>query len=166
MKSETTAAALDVKKKTVVHDPFAMRPFFGYNFVQYLEHWLRLQDRPGVKLPKIFHVNWFRKNSKGQFVWPGFGENLRVIDWALRRCDGEDIADETPLGYVPRSGSLNLDGLLDSKVDKNELFRQDKAELQEDVAETEQYFDEQLPGQLPPMLQHELEKLKERISDM
>ena len=166
MKSETTAAALDVKKKTVVHDPFAMRPFFGYNFVHYLEHWLELQDRPGVKLPKIFHVNWFRKNDKGQFVWPGFGENLRVIDWALRRCDGEDIADETPLGYVPKQGTLNLEGLSDSKVDQNELFKLNKSELEEDIAETEQYFDEQLPGQLPPPLQQEMVKLKERISSM
>ena len=166
MKSETTAAAQDVKRKVVVHDPFAMRPFFGYNFVQYLEHWLKLQDRPGVKLPKIFHVNWFRKNDQGQFVWPGFGENLRVIDWALRRCDGEDIADVSPLGYIPKPGSLDMSGISDAKVDQDELFKLRKCELEEDVSETEQYFDEQLPGQLPSLLQQELTKLKERISNM
>ena len=166
MKSESTAAALDVKKKTVVHDPFAMRPFFGYNFVQYLEHWLELQERPNVKLPKIFHVNWFKMNDKGKFVWPGFGENLRVIDWALRRCDGEDIADECPLGYIPKPGTINLNGLSDSEVDKDELFKLDKAQLEADIAETETYFNEQLPDQLPTVMRQELEKLKERIAKM
>ena len=98
-----------------MHDPFAMRPFFGYNFGHYLQHWLDFGDeskRGQLKLPKIFHVNWFRKNSSGKFIWPGFGENARVIDWIFRRCDGdEQIFNETPIGKVPKSDSIRLDGL-------------------------------------------------------
>lgn len=164
MKSEATAAAADMKKKAILHDPFAMRPFFGYSFIQYLEHWLSLQNRPNVKLPKIFHVNWFRKGEDGKFVWPGFGDNVRVLDWILRRCDGEDIADETPLGYVPKAGSLNLDGL--SGIDTDALFRVKKEDLEEDVADTEQYFENQLDGKLPAPLKAELAALKERIAKM
>lgn len=164
MKSEATAAAADMKKKAILHDPFAMRPFFGYSFVQYLEHWLSLQERPGVKLPKIFHVNWFRKDEAGNFVWPGFGDNVRVIDWILRRCDGEDIADKTPLGYVPKPGTMNLDGL--SGIDTEALFRVSKVDLEEDVADTEKYFENQLDGKLPAPLKAELKALKERIAQM
>nr|XP_054764934.1 phosphoenolpyruvate carboxykinase [GTP], mitochondrial-like [Lytechinus pictus] len=88
MKSESTAAA-EHKAKVMMNDPFAMRPFFGYNFGHYLAHWLHFNDRPNLHLPKIFHVNWFRKNIAGQFIWPGFGENTRVLDWIFRRCSGE-----------------------------------------------------------------------------
>ena len=164
LKSEATAAAADMKAKSMLHDPFAMRPFFGYSFVQYLEHWLELQDRPGVKLPKIFHVNWFRKDENGKFIWPGFGDNIRVIDWALRRCDGEDIADMSPLGFVPKPGTLNTKGL--SGVDMDTLFALNKAELEEDIRDTEEYFSTQLPDQLPAPLQTELAAVKERITKM
>ena len=92
-----------------------MRPFFGYNFGHYLQHWLDFGDegkRGKLNLPKIFHVNWFRKNSSGKFIWPGFGENARVIDWIFRRCDGDNqIFNETPIGKVPRPESIRLDGL-------------------------------------------------------
>ena len=75
-----------------MHDPFAMRPFFGYNFGHYLKHWLSFEKKDGLKLPRIFHVNWFRKDDNNKFLWPGFGENSRVLDWICRRVDGEDIA--------------------------------------------------------------------------
>ena len=91
MRSEATAAA-EHKKNIIMHDPFAMRPFFGYNFGDYLAHWLSFGDKPDLKLPKIFHVNWFRKGANGEFLWPGFGENCRVLDWICRRIDGEDCA--------------------------------------------------------------------------
>lgn len=75
-----------------MHDPFAMRPFFGYNFGHYLKHWLSFEKKDGLKLPHIFHVNWFRKDDNNKFLWPGFGENSRVLDWICRRVDGEDVA--------------------------------------------------------------------------
>lgn len=96
MRSEATAAA-EFAGNVVMHDPFAMRPFFGYNFGNYLNHWLDLQNRD-VKLPKIFHVNWFRRHATGVFIWPGFGENSRVLEWICRRIDGEDIADKSVIG--------------------------------------------------------------------
>ncbi len=92
LRSETTAAA-EYKGKAIMFDPFAMRPFFGYNFGHYVNHWLSFEKKPGLKLPKIFHVNWFRKSeSDGQFLWPGFGDNCRVLDWICKRVDGEDVA--------------------------------------------------------------------------
>lgn len=103
-----------------MHDPFAMRPFFGYNFGHYLEHWLSMEDRSS-KLPKIFHVNWFRKGSDGKFLWPGFGENSRVLDWILRRIDNEDCAQDTPIGLLPSESALKLEGLKE-KVNFEELF--------------------------------------------
>ncbi|KAF5298724.1 hypothetical protein FQR65_LT09593 [Abscondita terminalis] len=114
MRSEATAAA-EYKGKVIMHDPFAMRPFFGYNFGKYLQHWLSMEDKSS-KLPKIFHVNWFRKGPDGKFLWPGFGENSRVLDWVLRRIDNEDCAEDTPIGLIPTEKSLNLSNL-DENID-------------------------------------------------
>ncbi|KOB70888.1 Phosphoenolpyruvate carboxykinase, partial [Operophtera brumata] len=121
MRSEATAAA-EHSGKVVMHDPFAMRPFFGYNFGEYLEHWLSM-PQPGRKMPKIFHVNWFRKDDQGKFLWPGFGDNSRVLDWILRRCDDEPCHTETPLGNVPAADALNTDNL--AALDMDKLFRED-----------------------------------------
>ena len=93
-----------------MNDPFAMRPFFGYNFGHYLQHWLDM-NQEGRQMPKIFHVNWFKKNDQGKFIWPGFGENSRVLEWIIRRCGDEQIYKETPIGRVPADGSLNMNGL-------------------------------------------------------
>lgn len=130
MRSEATAAA-EHKGKVIMHDPFAMRPFFGYNFGHYLEHWLSMADR-STKLPKIFHVNWFRKSTEGKFLWPGFGENSRVLDWVLRRIDNEDCAQETPVGLVPSENGLNLDGL-NEEINLRELFELPKDFWMEEV---------------------------------
>ena len=87
-----------------MHDPMAMRPFMGFNFGQYLQHWLDL-EQPGRHMPKIFHVNWFRLSEQGgKFLWPGFGENIRVIDWMFKRCNGEDVAEPSPIGLLPKPG--------------------------------------------------------------
>ena len=103
LRSEATAAA-EHKGKVIMHDPFAMRPFFGYNFGHYLAHWLSFQKKANLQLPKIFHVNWFRKDAQsGEFLWPGFGENCRVLDWVPRRCDGQDVAQVRVLSYCKRA---------------------------------------------------------------
>ena len=109
MGSETTAAATGAVG-VLRRDSMAMKPFCGYNFADYFSHWLSF-DKPGAKLPKIFHVNWFRKSVDGKFLWPGFGDNMRVLEWILGRCDGTEGAEEVPIGFVPRAGDLNLDGL-------------------------------------------------------
>ncbi|XP_064416445.1 phosphoenolpyruvate carboxykinase, cytosolic [GTP] isoform X1 [Latimeria chalumnae] len=163
MRSEATAAA-EHKGKVVMHDPFAMRPFFGYNFGRYLEHWLSMEHRHGVRLPKIFHVNWFRKDTNGNFLWPGFGQNSRVLDWIFRRLDGEQSAVETPIGYVPASGALNLQGL--GKVDMEELFSLPKEFWEQEVKDIRKYLMEQVNIDLPKEMSAELEALEKRVKKM
>ncbi|KAL7055112.1 hypothetical protein AAHC03_024328 [Spirometra sp. Aus1] len=131
VKSEATAAA-EFKGRQVMHDPMAMRPFMGYNFGKYLEHWLSM-EKPNRKMPKIFHVNWFRLDKNGRFAWPGYGENIRVIEWVLRRCAGENCAVESALGYLPTKGSINMSGL---NVDWDAIFHLPKEYLLEDIEET------------------------------
>ena len=94
-----------------MHDPFAMRPFFGYNFGDYLAHWLSFSEKQNLQLPKIYHVNWFRKNEQGKFLWPGFGENCRVLDWILQRVEGKDVAVDTPIGRLPKPDTINMEGI-------------------------------------------------------
>lgn len=147
-----------------MHDPFAMRPFFGYNFGRYLEHWLSMEGRKGARLPKIFHVNWFRKDSTGNFLWPGFGENSRVLDWIFRRVDGEESAKETPIGYVPKEGALDLSGL--SQVSYSELFSLPKEFWEQEVREVRQYLTEQVSQDLPKEVLKELEALETRVKKM
>lgn len=147
-----------------MHDPFAMRPFFGYNFGDYLQHWLSFQQRQ-EKLPKIFHVNWFRKDDKGHFLWPGFGENARVLEWIFRRVDGENIANESAIGYIPKLNSLNLSGL-EQPVDLQELFRLPADFWQDEVKSIYKYFDEQVNDDLPPAIMEELKALEKRVSQL
>ena len=103
MSSETTAAAAGEVGK-LRFDPMAMLPFCGYNMADYFAHWLKVGEREGAELPRIFYVNWFRKDDDGKFLWPGFGENSRVLEWVFRRCDGEGEAVETPIGLLPGRG--------------------------------------------------------------
>uniref|UniRef100_A0A1I8IF55 phosphoenolpyruvate carboxykinase (GTP) n=1 Tax=Macrostomum lignano TaxID=282301 RepID=A0A1I8IF55_9PLAT len=161
MRSEATAAA-EHKGKVIMHDPFAMRPFFGYNFADYIDHWLSFEEKPGLKLPKIFHVNWFRKGQDGKFLWPGFGENCRVLDWICRRIDGEDCAVDTPIGRVPKADAVNLDGLQE-RVDLGELYSVPKDFWLNECKELEAYFGNQLHRDLPPAIGEELRLLGERL---
>lgn len=167
MRSEATAAA-EHKGKVIMNDPFAMRPFFGYNFGDYLQHWLSMEQRAaevGGSMPKIFHVNWFRKNDQGKFLWPGFGENSRVLDWVLRRIDGEECYQQTPIGRLPAPGSINMDGM-GQRVDEKELFSIPKTFWQKEVEEIKQYYDNQLPHDLPQEIAKEWQELKSRVEDM
>ncbi|XP_055373077.1 phosphoenolpyruvate carboxykinase [GTP]-like [Condylostylus longicornis] len=159
MKSEATAAA-EHKGKVIMHDPFAMRPFFGYNAGHYLAHWLSMEKRG--KVPKIFHVNWFRKGEDGKFLWPGFGENSRVLDWILRRIDGENCYVDTVIGKMPRIDSIRTDGLKE-KVDFKELFTLDKFFWLVEVKEVQKYFEEQFGKDLPPEIKNELIQIKEAL---
>ena len=110
MASETTAAATGAVG-VVRRDPMAMKPFAGYNFGDYFAHWLSFGNGDKAKLPKIFHVNWFRKDDNGKFLWPGFGDNLRVLEWMLRRVEGTASAIDTPIGRLPQRKDLNVEGL-------------------------------------------------------
>ncbi|ESN93840.1 hypothetical protein HELRODRAFT_88036 [Helobdella robusta] len=163
LKSEATAAA-EHKAGGVMHDPMAMRPFFGYNFGKYLDHWLSM-DQPGRQLPKIFHVNWFRLDQKtGKFLWPGFGDNIRVVDWMIKRIDGEDVAVESPVGWLPKKGSIDTSGLDD--VNWDELFSLPKEYWMEDVEETKSFFEDEVGKDMPQAVYDELEKLKKRVQTL
>jgi phosphoenolpyruvate carboxykinase (GTP) len=163
VRSEATAAA-EFKGKAIMHDPFAMRPFFGYNFGDYLRHWLSMEKR-SEHLPKIFHVNWYRTDADGNFLWPGFGENTRVIDWVLRRVDGEDCAKKTPIGYVPKIDAINVSGLKED-INFEELFDVPKEFWEKEAASIEKYFEEQVGDALPSRVAAELKKLKERVEHL
>jgi phosphoenolpyruvate carboxykinase (GTP) len=124
MASETTAAAAG-EVGALRFDPMAMLPFCGYHMGDYFAHWLKVGEREGAQLPRIFMVNWFRKDGEGRFLWPGFGENSRVLAWVFRRCDDEAEAVETPIGRLPADGSIETEGLDVSPQDMEELLRFD-----------------------------------------
>ncbi len=149
MGSETTAAATGAVG-VMRRDPMAMKPFCGYNFADYFAHWLSF-DQAGAKLPKVFHVNWFRKGDDGKFLWPGFGENLRVLEWMIKRVEGLADAVETPIGHFPRATDLNLDGVPLSREAEAKLFGFDpegwRAEIESIGAYLEE-FGERMPGAL------------------
>lgn len=159
MRSEATAAA-EHAGKVIMNDPFAMRPFFGYNFGHYLQHWLDM-DQEGREMPKIFHVNWFKKNEAGQFIWPGFGENSRVLEWIIRRCGDEQIYQETPIGRVPAEGSLNMTGL--DGVDLESCFEFEPKFWEKEAKEIKQYLSEQVGADCPPELYAQCDQLLSRV---
>ncbi|UJR32745.1 hypothetical protein I4U23_020204 [Adineta vaga] len=162
LKSETTAAAEHTGKQ-IMHDPFAMRPFVGYNFGHYIQHWLDFEKEPKNKLPKIFHVNWFRLDENNKFLWPGFGENIRVLDWIIRRTNGEDIAEASPVGFIPKKDSINLQGLV---VDWDKLMSLPKEYWMNDIEETSKWLDEQLGDDLPKDIRQQIEMQKQRLTEM
>lgn len=152
-----------VTAKQIMHDPFAMRPFFGYNFGDYLKHWLSFgQQEQDLKLPKIFHVNWFRKGPDNSFLWPGFGENSRVLDWIVRRCNNEDITKKTPIGLIPKFDSLNLQGL-EEPVDLEALFHLPRDFWENEVNAIYKYFDEQVNDDMPKEIMQQLKDLEQRV---
>ncbi len=161
MGSETTAAATGAVG-VMRRDPMAMKPFCGYNFADYFAHWLSF-DQTGANLPKIFHVNWFRKGDDGKFLWPGFGDNLRVIEWMIDRVKGTAAAVDTPIGALPRAEDLNLDGVGLSDEAREKLFGFDHAGWQAEFASIGAFLDEYGP-RMPPVLKAEQTRILDVLS--
>src|SRR5918995_962175 len=152
--AETTAAAAG-EVGQLRFDPMAMLPFCGYNMADYFGHWLATGRREGAVLPKVFHVNWFRKDENGKFLWPGFGENSRVLEWVFRRCDGEGETVETPFGLVPAEGELNVEGLDIDAEALRELLHVDEDALRAQLPQVKEHlvrFGDQLPAPLRAQL--------------
>ncbi|MDQ3617578.1 MAG: phosphoenolpyruvate carboxykinase (GTP) [Pseudomonadota bacterium] len=156
MGSETTAAATGAVG-VMRRDPMAMKPFCGYNFADYFSHWLSF-DQAEATLPKIFHVNWFRKGDDGKFLWPGFGDNLRVLEWMIGRVKGDAGAVETPIGHLPTSNDLNLDGLALSEEASAKLFGFDQPGWQAEFDSIGEYLDEYGP-RMPQALKDEQQRI-------
>lgn len=163
MASETTAAAAGAVG-VVRRDPMAMLPFCGYNMGDYWAHWLEMGKILGDKAPKIFHVNWFRTDDEGNFIWPGFGDNMRVLDWIISRCEGTVDAVETPIGYEPKPEDINIEGLDGITVDTiADLLSVDKDLWLEDTKSIEEFYS-RFGDKLPKEMAYELNALKERLS--
>ncbi len=162
MSSEKTAAA-EGSVGELRFDPFAMLPFCGYDMADYIGNWLAIGRREGAQLPRLFHVNWFRKDEAGErILWPGFGENSRVLEWVFRRCDGAVEADETPFGLVPRREDLNTDGLDIDPADLATVLDSDAGELRAQLPQMEEHlavFGDRLPGEI----RAQMDALRERL---
>lgn len=161
MASETTAAAAGAIG-VVRRDPMAMRPFVGYDMGEYWAHWLEMGKKI-PRAPKIFHVNWFRTDDQGHFIWPGFGENMRVLMWILARCENKVGAKETPIGYVPFSRDINLEGTDVSEKTLEELLSIDRQSWLDDIENIKEFYDFVGPS-TPKELREELDALKQRLS--
>lgn len=165
MASETTAAAAGAVG-VVRRDPMAMKPFAGYNMATYWGHWLEMGKKLGDKAPKIFNVNWFRKDDEGNFMWPGFGDNMRVLLWILDRCAGKVDADECAIGYIPKAEDIDITDLEDCSLDTiKDLLTIDKDVWLEDVANIKEYF-AQFGDMLPEEMATELDKLENNLNNM
>jgi phosphoenolpyruvate carboxykinase (GTP) len=163
MASETTAAATGAVG-VVRHDPMAMLPFCGYNMADYFRHWLDV-GRSIPHPPKIFHVNWFRTNESGHFLWPGFGQNVRVLKWILERVRDRGRAVETPIGWIPTADGIECEGLDISTGTLEELLRIDRTDWQQEIASQRKFF-EQFGSRLPREIQEEHEALAQRLTQV
>jgi len=139
-----------------------MLPFCGYNMADYFAHWLEIGRKEGAKLPKIFMVNWFRKDAEGNYLWPGFGENSRVLAWIFRRCDADADADETPIGLVPTEDAIDTGGLDLPSGAMAELLKVDPEEWRAQLPQIRQHF-AQFGDDLPSRLREQLESLERRL---
>lgn len=162
MSSEKTAAAAGAIGQ-VRRDPFAMLPFCGYNFGDYFQHWLKIGERDGAQLPKLFYVNWFRKDEDGKFMWPGFGENARVLKWVLERINGHGDAAETAIGMVPTQDALDVSGLDLSDEALAELLKVDLDEWRTELGLIEEHYDS-IGERLPAQMRSQLGRLAERLN--
>ena len=166
MASETTAAATGAVG-VVRRDPMAMRPFIGYHAGDYFAHWLEMGEKLGDKAPKIFHVNWFRTDDEGNFLWPGFGENMRVLLWILARCEGKVSARESAIGYLPYVKDIDIEGLENEGEEfthmmLDELLTVDKKLWREDAEGIEEFYN-MIGDRVPAKLREELATLKKNL---
>ena len=162
MASETTAAAAGAVGK-LRRDPFAMLPFCGYNMADYFSHWLDIGEKSDSdKLPRLFYVNWFRKGPDGKFLWPGYGENSRVLEWVFERCAGRGDAVETPIGLLPTSDAIPTDGVGVTPTDMDELLRVDVDGWRQEIPLISEHY-EKLGDRVPDALYDELAKLEKRL---
>ncbi|MEE8264428.1 MAG: phosphoenolpyruvate carboxykinase (GTP) [Gammaproteobacteria bacterium] len=159
--SEMTAAAFGAIGE-LRRDPMAMLPFCGYNMADYWSHWLRIGKTPGAELPKMYYVNWFRKNDEGKFMWPGFGENSRVLKWIFERCEGTADALDTPIGKVPTMDALDFSGLDLDEATIAELLRVDIDGWLQEIPLINEYYD-QFGDRLPAELRKEIKELQQRL---
>ena len=159
--SEMTAAAFGTIGQ-LRRDPMAMLPFCGYNMADYWSHWLGIGKKEGAKLPKIFYVNWFRKNEAGKFMWPGFGENSRVLKWVFERCNGSADAIDTPIGKMPTLDGIDFNGLEMNEADKANLLRVDVEGWLQELPGIEEYYDS-FGNHLPEELRQQIKALKKRL---
>ena len=166
--SETTAAATGAVG-VLRHDPMAMKPFIGYNVGDYWAHWLEMGEKLGDKAPKIFNVNWFKQDENGNFMWPGFGDNMRVLDWIIKRVEGKVDAVETPIGFLPKKGDINLKGIEDEVTSEVEdkLLAVDVDLWKKEIAEMRRYYNDDIKakgGNIPQALFDELDKIEARLN--
>ncbi|MDE5619065.1 MAG: phosphoenolpyruvate carboxykinase (GTP) [Ruminococcus sp.] len=166
--SETTAAATGAVG-VLRHDPMAMKPFIGYNVGDYWAHWLEMGEKLGDKAPKIFNVNWFKQDENGNFIWPGFGDNMRVLDWIIKRCEGTVDAEETAIGYLPKKEDINVSGIEDEVTPEimDKLLAVDKELWTKEIAEMRRYYNDDIAakgGNVPKALYEELDKIEARLN--
>jgi phosphoenolpyruvate carboxykinase (GTP) len=162
LSSETTAAATG-QVGVVRRDPFAMLPFIGYHVADYIAHWLKIGKKTSAdKLPKIFYVNWFRRSKDGSFLWPGYGENSRILKWAIERIEGKASAVETPLGFAPAPGSLDMEGVAITQEQINEALRVDSDEWRAEIPLIEDWFN-QIGPKLPKEMRDQFAHLQAAI---
>ena len=162
--SEVTAAALDAKVGSLRHDPMAMLPFCGYHMADYWSHWLEMQEKLGDKFPKVYQVNWFRKDENGKFIWPGYGENSRVLDWIVRRAAGEADAVDGVTGRYPKFEEFNLEGLDLGEAEWAKMYDIDPEAWAAEMDGTEEYF-AQFGDKLPQAIKDQLATFRERIAE-
>jgi len=161
--SEVTAAAISNNIGQVRRDPFAMLPFCGYNMGDYFKHWIGIGAKSTEdKLPKIFYVNWFRKTADGKWLWPGYGENSRVLKWVFERCAGSGKAKETEIGYMPTEDAIDTTGLNVSAADMKELLGVNKDEWKNEVQGIREHY-AKFGDRLPAELKKELDALEKRL---
>ena len=162
--SEVTAAALDAKVGSLRHDPMAMLPFCGYHMADYWSHWLEMQEKLGDKFPKVYQVNWFRKDENGKFIWPGYGENSRVLDWIVRRASGEVEAVDGVTGRYPKFEDFNLEGLDLGEEEWAKMYDIDPEAWAAEMDDTEEYY-KQFGDKLPEAIKEQLAKFRARIDE-